>query len=104
MKIVKSKTYFKNLKEIFKITDEKWGLSQARKYTAGIQEAVILAAKKEKIWRKYLHYGEITERTIYYISYQKHFVFFEIEEDKDLMLVLAVLHSATNIPDRLKDL
>ncbi len=103
MKIFKSPTYFQNLKGIYKNTAEKWGMDQARKYTSGIQEAVNLAAKEQGRWKKYLYLPALSGRPLFYISHQKHFIFFEIDESKDLMLVIAIFHNAMDIPNRLKE-
>ena len=103
MKVVKSFLFAQQLTEIFETTAEKWGLSQADIYTDGIQETIQLAAKKQKIWRKYLYYHEEHTRPVYYVSYKKHFVFFEVVEEQNLMIVLAIYHAAMDIPERLKD-
>jgi len=103
MKIIYNPLVKEHLFNIYDITEEKWGENQADIYLNGLYETIELAAKKEKIWRKYLYYHEDLVRPVYYVSYKKHFVFFEVAEKENTMIVLAVFHSAMDIPERLKE-
>ena len=103
MKIIYQSTATDDLYKIFFNTADIWGRPQARKYLAGIYKAIDLAAKHQKVWRKYADFNEDAERPIYYVSYKRHFVFFEIVEEENIMAVLAVLYDAMDIPNRLQD-
>ena len=104
MRIIYNPLAKEHLFNIYDTTEEKWGENQADIHLNGLYEAIELAAKKQKIWRKYLYYHEELVRSVYYIFYKKHFIFFEVIEEKNLIIVLALFHSAMAIPKRLKDI
>ncbi|OGI03797.1 MAG: hypothetical protein A2Y25_07235 [Candidatus Melainabacteria bacterium GWF2_37_15] len=92
--------------EIFNIydtTDEKWGEKQADNYISGLYETVGLAAKRQKNWRKYGDLAEDAKRPIYFVSYKRHCIFFEVIEEENAIGVIGVFHEAMDIPARLLD-
>jgi plasmid stabilization system protein ParE len=103
MRIIYNPAAKEHLFNIYDATEEKWGETQADTYLSGLYETIGLTAKKQKVWRKYLYYHENLVRPIYYVSYKKHFVFFEALEEENAIIVLAIFHSAMDIPERLKD-
>ncbi len=103
MRIIYNPLVKEHIFNIYDTTEEKWGENQAEDYVNGLYESIELASKKQKVWRKYLYFNEDLIRPVYYVSYKKHFVFFEVAEEENVMIVLAIFHSAMDIPERLKD-
>lgn len=103
MKIIKRALFSQQLSDIFDNTAEKWGLEQAQKYVGGLQEAIELASKREKVWRRFTSLKKEPPLPVYSIFYQKHLVFFEFSEEENTMVILAVFHQAMNLPQHLKN-
>lgn len=103
MKVLYNPLAYEHIFNIYDKTEERWGESQAEEYVRGLYKSIELAAKKQKVWKKYLSYNEKLERPVYSISYKKHYIFFETIEEQNIMFVLAIFHEAMDIPNRLKD-
>lgn len=103
MDIFKTPLFRKQISEIYDRTAKTWGIEQADRYVGNILESIKLASKKEKVWRKFNNFGKPPLRPVYSIFCQKHFVFFEIMEEENTMIIIAIFHQAMNLPEHLKN-
>lgn len=85
--------------DIWHYTNETWGEKQADKYIRGLYEAIEKAADNKKIWKEIEHEKF---HDIFYIRYERHYVFFR-QLSKKTLGVVGILHERRNIPDRLKE-
>ncbi len=103
MKIIYQKVAMEELYKIYAYTADKWGLDKAESYVNGIYKTINLAAAKQKPWREYTGLQKVAERPIYFVSYQRHFVFFEVIKAENIMAIIAVLYEGMDVPNRMKN-
>ena len=89
---------------IWKATLEKWSEKQADEYVLGLYETSENLYLKKVVWRKISkeYVAEITENTIFFIRYKRHFIFFR-ELEKNQIGVIAVLYDGMDIPKRIRE-
>jgi toxin ParE1/3/4 len=85
--------------EIWEYTLGKWGERKAVEYIRGMHDAVSKAAENPQVWRSIERKG--FER-IFYIRYEKHFIFFRLLSGGVLGLI-SILHERMDIPARLRE-
>lgn len=93
-----------DLLNIYLTTDERWGESQADKYVSGLYTSVKLASKQQKPWQKYENMNKEALRPIYFVSYKRHLIFFEVLETENILAVIAVLYDGMDIPNRINEI
>jgi len=86
--------------EIWAYTVQTWGEDQAVRYIKGLHKAIQNAAADPKSWHKV---NSPNFPNIFYIRYEKHFIFFRLLSD-GVLGVIDILHERMDIPNRLKDI
>lgn len=86
------------LLEIWDDTERTWGETQADEYVRGLVDAIHRAVDLRHRWRPLM---DATLSGVYYIRYQRHFIFFRELSPKTIG-VISVLHETMNIPMRLR--
>lgn len=89
----------RSLLEIWHYSEQHWGESQADKYIRGLHEAISKAAGDKGSWRVL---GQPELRDLYYIRYEKHFIFFRLLTT-GVLGVISILHEKMDIPNRLRE-
>lgn len=85
--------------EIWNYTFDTWSEEQADSYLQGLINRIHSVAQKRYSWRPV---ADRTLRDVWFIRYEKHYIFFRALPEGDLGII-SVLHESMNIPARLKE-
>ena len=97
LQIFKTPTAEKKIKEIIIFSARKWGKESAKKYALELEKSIISVAEgkiKTKINKKF-------STRFCYCRAKKHYIFFEILEDK--LIVVALFHVAMDVKNLFDD-
>lgn len=96
LKIIKTDSFTKNLRNIFNYSFAKWGKEITRNYFLEIDKAIIDVSNGIKLTRKNPEFS--TKYT--YIVCKRHYIFFEFKDDT--LIVVNILHDAMSVAQNLK--
>jgi len=92
-----------HLKKAVRDTKERWGLSQARKYSAGLQAGFQYIADNYTSFNS-PHRDDLAEGTGFLIHLVEHrYVAFQPYDD-DTIIVVGIFHESMDIPNQLKEI
>ena len=81
------------LDEVWRYSLDNWGQKKAEEYIEGLFAMIQKAASREILWRGL---REQTNLEVYFVKYQRHYLFFRELED-DLIGIVSIIHERRDI-------
>ena len=81
------------LDEVWRYSLENWGQRKAEEYIEGLFATMQKAASREILWRSL---SEQTNLDVYFVKYQRHYLFFRELED-DLIGIVSLIHERRDV-------
>ena len=81
------------LDEVWRYSLDNWGQKKAEEYIDGLFAMIQKAASREILWRGL---REQTNLEVYFVKYQRHYLFFRELED-DLIGIVSIIHERRDI-------
>ena len=81
------------LDEVWRYSLDNWGKKEAEEYIEGLFATIQKAASREILWRGL---REQTNLEVYFVKYQRHYLFFRELED-DLIGIVSIIHERRDV-------
>ena len=81
------------LDEVWRYSLDNWGQKKAEEYIEGLFATIQKAASREIFWRGL---REQTNLEVYFVKYQRHYLFFRELED-DLIGIVSIIHERRDV-------
>ena len=81
------------LDEVWRYSLDSWGQEKAEEYIEGLFATIQKVASREILWRRL---REQTNLEVYFVKYQRHYLFFREFED-DSIGIVSVIHERRDV-------